>query len=158
MQWKKARPKREDPAALPGRDEPSELSPFDPPADSPSPDLMFHRSGEDWVAWIEQPDGSRVQVLVEDVDGQPNPEFVPKLAGILSDLSTLEAKARISEAELAERLTSEHRLSLICETHPKAEFALGFEAGSEIAIVDFQDGEVYSWCFLEEPAGASAAR
>src|SRR5579862_4045957 len=153
LRWKKARPSS-DASEISNLNEPEagDIPGFTSEIQDQAPDVLLHRSGAEWEAFIDQSDGSQVQILVEDVDGQPNPEFVPKIAGILRDLGTLESKARISQAELASRLTSEHQLNLICETHPKAEFALGFAARTETAIVDFQDGEVYSWCFLQDQA------
>jgi hypothetical protein len=160
LRWKKARPSSgaSDVPSL-TEHEIGDIPGFTNQPQDTAPDILFHRAGSDWEAFVDKSDGSRLQILVEDVDGQPNPEFVPKIAGILGELDSLESKARISQAELASRLTSEHQLNLICETHPKAEFALGFAARTETAIVDFQDGEVYSWCFLQDPADEmSAAR
>lgn len=181
LRWKKTRPKREagETSHLEREDdwfptnevrEPEEVANLDEPEDGiagvvaaetpgPSlaeamknpPEIVFRRAGADWEARVER-DGFHVQVLVEDVDGQPNSEFAPKVAGILADLPNLDFKARASEPDLAVRLTPDHHLSLVSETHPKADFALGFEARGETVIVDFKDGDVFSWCFLAEEA------
>ena len=117
------------------------------------PEVVFRRAGEDWEAWVEH-DGYRVQVLAEDSGGHPSSEFVSQVEAIVQELAALESIARISEPELATRLTPDHRLALVSETHPKADFALGFAGPVETVIVDFKNGDVFSWCFLAEPGPA----
>lgn len=121
-----------------------------PPRVGP-PEVVFRRAGDDWEAWVEH-DGYRVQVLAEDSGGHPSLGFVSQVEAIVQELAILESIARISEPELARRLTPDHRLALISETHPKADFALGFAGPLETVIVDFKSGDVFSWCFLQEPA------
>src|SRR5579883_3260634 len=154
--WKKVLPKREEVLTYAPNDLLKDLPDRSETVEEKMPEISFHRSGSDWEAFVPRPDGSQIHILVEDVAGEPNPEFAPKIAEILQDLDLLETRARFSGEERSTRLTADHRLDLICETHPKAEFALGFTFGPETVIVDYKDGEVFSWCFLQEPAAAQS--
>lgn len=123
-----------------------------PPRVGP-PEVVFRRAGQDWEAWVEH-EGYRVQVLAEDDGGHPSCDFVTQVERIVQELAILESIARVGEPELAMRLTPDHRLALVSETHPKADFALGFAGPAETVIVDFKNGNVFSWCFLQEPESA----
>ena len=80
---------------------------------------------DSWHGWVVN--GNReIHVLAGDVNGNPNPLLLDRLAGILAELTSLELIARAA----VETLTDKHILDGISDDE-SAEFVLGFGVDDE---------------------------
>ncbi|MFN3652546.1 MAG: hypothetical protein ACK47B_23460 [Armatimonadota bacterium] len=100
----------------------------------------FVKSSEIWSGEVTAK-GSELQVLARDVAGQPNPELLQRLPGVLQHLDELERTARQQVSDL----TVLHQLASISDGAAEAvDFELGFddEYTCESVMVQFRAGEV----------------
>jgi hypothetical protein len=99
---------------------------------------------DQWGGHYELGD-AEVNVLVDDVRGEPDPRLLAFLSGHWDELHGLAALARGALA----RLSDKHHFDMVGSPHEGGEVCLGFarEEGdwAEAVFVEFEGGRIVTW-------------